>query len=74
MSTSDPVVIVGMARTPMGGLLGELSGFSANELGALAIKAAVEEAGLKGEDVQEVIMGNCLPGGQGQAPARKSRE
>ena len=42
MSTSDPVVIVGMARTPMGGLLGELSGFSANELGALAIKAAVE--------------------------------
>ncbi len=72
MSTSDPVVIVGMARTPMGGLLGELSGFSANELGALAIKAAVEEAGLKGDDVQEVIMGNCLPGGQGQAPARQA--
>ncbi|MAK60025.1 MAG: acetyl-CoA C-acyltransferase [Ponticaulis sp.] len=73
MSTQeDPVVIVGMARTPMGGLLGDLSTFSANELGAFAIKAALEEAKLSGEDVQEVIMGNCLPGGQGQAPARQA--
>ncbi|MAP96494.1 MAG: acetyl-CoA C-acyltransferase, partial [Ponticaulis sp.] len=73
MSTQeDPVVIVGMARTPMGGLLGDLSSFSANELGAAAIKAAMEEAGLSGEDVQEVIMGNCLPAGQGQAPARQA--
>lgn len=72
MSTQDPVVIVGMARTPMGGLLGELAGLSANELGAHAIKAALSEAGLSGEDVQEVIMGNCLPGGQGQAPARQA--
>ncbi len=72
MSTQDPVVIVGMARTPMGGLLGELAGLSANELGAHVIKAALSEAGVSGEDVQEVIMGNCLPGGQGQAPARQA--
>ncbi len=72
MSTQDPVVIVGMARTPMGGLLGELAGLSANELGAHAIKAALSEAGVSGDDVQEVIMGNCLPGGQGQAPARQA--
>ena len=73
MSTvSDPVVIVGMARTPMGGLLGDLGSFSANELGAVAIKAAVSKAGLTGSDVNEVIMGNCLPAGQGQAPARQS--
>ena len=71
-SQTDPVVIVGMARTPMGGLLGDLSSFSANELGAQAIKAALEEAGVTGEDVNEVIMGNCLPAGQGQAPARQS--
>ncbi len=69
---SDPVVIVGMARTPMGGLLGDLSAMSANELGAIAIKGALKDAGVSGSDVQEVIMGNCLPGGQGQAPARQS--
>jgi acetyl-CoA C-acetyltransferase len=72
MSASDPVVIVGMARTPMGGLLGELTGFSANELGAIAIQGAVKEAGIKGEDVDLVYMGNCLPAGQGQAPARQA--
>ena len=72
MATSDPVVIVGMARTPMGGLLGELQALSANELGAIAIKAAVAEAGLGAEDADEVIMGNCLPAGQGQAPARQA--
>jgi len=72
MSEKDPVVIVGMARTPMGGLLGDLAGFSANELGALAIKAAVAEAGLKPGEANEVIMGNCLPAGQGQAPARQA--
>jgi acetyl-CoA C-acetyltransferase len=72
MSASDPVVIVGMARTPMGGLLGELAGFSANELGAIAIQGAVKEAGIKGEDVDLVYMGNCLPAGQGQAPARQA--
>ncbi|MFT3724187.1 MAG: thiolase family protein [Hyphomonadaceae bacterium] len=72
MSASDPVVIVGMARTPMGGLLGELAGFSANELGAVAIKGAMKEAGVKGEEVDLVYMGNCLPAGQGQAPARQA--
>ncbi|MEO1029479.1 MAG: thiolase family protein [Pseudomonadota bacterium] len=72
MSQSDPVVIVGMARTPMGGLLGDLSGFSANELGAIAVKAATEEAKLGPTDADEIIMGNCLPAGQGQAPARQS--
>ncbi len=72
MSASDPVVIVGMARTPMGGLLGDLSAVSASELGAVAIKAAVEEAGLGAEDADEIIMGNCLPAGQGQAPARQA--
>ncbi|MDZ4761107.1 MAG: thiolase family protein [Alphaproteobacteria bacterium] len=72
MSASDSVVIVGMARTPMGGLLGELSGLSANELGAIAIKGAMKEAGIKGEDVELVYMGNCLPAGQGQAPARQA--
>jgi acetyl-CoA C-acetyltransferase len=72
MSEKDPVVIVGMARTPMGGLLGDLAGFSANELGAIAIKAAVAEAKLKPGEASEIIMGNCLPAGQGQAPARQA--
>lgn len=72
MSASDPVVIVGMARTPMGAMLGELAGFSANELGAHAIKGAMAEAGISGDDVELVYMGNCLPAGQGQAPARQA--
>src|SRR5689334_3647482 len=69
---NDPIVIVGAARTPMGGFQGELSPLSASDLGAVAIKAAVERAGIKPEDVQEVIMGNVLPAGQGQAPARQA--
>ena len=72
MSMSDPVVIVGMARTPMAGLLGELSQMTASELGAVAVKAAVSEAGLKADEADEIIMGNCLPAGQGQAPARQA--
>ena len=68
----DPVVIVGMSRTPMGGLLGDLAGMSANELGAIAVKAASDEAGLGADEVNEIIMGNCLPAGQGQAPARQA--
>ena len=68
----DPVVIVGMARTPMGGLLGELSTMSANELGAVAVKAAMEEAGLAGDDVDQILMGNVLMAGQGQAPGRQA--
>ena len=71
MSTSD-IVIAAVARTPMGGMLGVLSPFTAAQLGAAAIQAAVQRAGLKPEDVQEVIMGNCLPAGQGQAPARQA--
>jgi acetyl-CoA C-acetyltransferase len=69
---NDPVVIVGVARTPMGAFQGELKGFAAPELGAAAIRAAVERAKLKPEDVQEAIMGCVLPAGQGQAPARQA--
>src|SRR3990170_4353951 len=69
---NDPIVIVSVARTPMGAFQGELKGFAAPELGAAAIRAAVERAKLKPEDVQEVIMGCVLPAGQGQAPARQA--
>src|SRR5687767_15254881 len=68
----DPIVIVSAARTPMGGFQGELKGFAAPELGAAAIRAAVERAKIRPEDVQEVIMGCVLPAGQGQAPARQA--
>ncbi len=69
---SDPVVVVSVARTPMGAMLGELSGLTAYQLGAVAIKAAVERAGLRPDQVQEVLMGNVLQAGQGQAPARQA--
>jgi acetyl-CoA C-acetyltransferase len=69
---TDPVVIVSAARTPMGAFQGELRSFAAPELGAAAIRAAVERAKLKPEDVQEVLMGCVLPAGQGQAPARQA--
>jgi acetyl-CoA C-acetyltransferase len=68
----DPIVIVGAARTPMGGFLGDLSGLSAAELGAAAIRAAVERAGLAADAVDEAIMGCVLQAGQGQAPARQA--
>jgi acetyl-CoA C-acetyltransferase len=68
----DPIVIVSCARTPMGAFQGELKGFAAPELGAAAIRAALERAKLKPEDVQEVLMGCVLPAGQGQAPARQA--
>ena len=68
----DPIVIVSASRTPMGAFQGELKGFSAPELGAATIRAAVERAKLKPEEVQEVIMGCVLPAGQGQAPARQA--
>jgi acetyl-CoA C-acetyltransferase len=68
----DPVVIVSAARTPMGAFQGELKGFAAPELGAAAIRAAVERAKTRPEDVHEVIMGCVLPAGQGQAPARQA--
>jgi acetyl-CoA C-acetyltransferase len=69
---NDPVVIVGAARTPMGGFQGDFASLSANDLGAVAIKAAVERAGVTPEDIEEVIFGNCLMAGQGQAPARQA--
>ncbi|WP_273241591.1 thiolase family protein [Hyphomonas atlantica corrig.] len=72
MSDQDPVVIVGMGRTPMGGLLGDLAGLTASELGAIAIEKAVSEAKLAPGEANEIIMGNCLPAGQGQAPARQA--
>ena len=65
-------VIVGAARTPVGKYLGSLSSFSAPELGALAIKAALARSGLRADQVQEVIMGHVLQGGTGQAPARQA--
>src|SRR5213083_3300908 len=68
----DPIVIVSAARTPMGAFQGELKGFAAPELGAAAIRAAVERAGVKPEQVQEAIMGCVLSAGQGQAPARQA--
>ncbi|HSD61521.1 MAG TPA: acetyl-CoA C-acyltransferase [Burkholderiales bacterium] len=69
---SESIVIVGAARTPMGAFQGELSPLSAPELGAAAIRAAVERAGIRPDDVQEVFMGNVLPAGEGQAPARQA--
>src|SRR5881275_2416770 len=68
----DPIVIVSAARTPMGAFQGELKGFAAPDLGAAAIRAAVERARIRPEDVQEVLMGCVLPAGQGQAPARQA--
>src|SRR3954463_7771628 len=69
---NDPIVIVGAARTPMGAFQGDFSSLSANDLGAVAIRAAVERAGLMPDEVQDVLMGNCLMAGQGQAPARQA--
>ena len=69
---SESVVIVSAVRTPMGGMMGSLSGLAAHELGAVAIRTAVERAGIPGDAVQEVIMGNVLQAGQGQAPARQA--
>jgi len=69
---SDPVVIVSVARTPMGSMMGSLSGLAAHQLGSVAIKAALERAGIDAQHIQEVIMGNVLQAGQGQAPARQA--
>lgn len=68
----DPIVIVGAARTPMGAFQGDFAALSASQLGAVAIRAAVERAGLAPELVEEVLFGNCLMAGQGQAPARQA--
>jgi acetyl-CoA C-acetyltransferase len=69
---ADNIVIVSAARTPIGGLLGDFSPLQAWELGAVAIAAAVERAGVPRDAVNEVLMGNCLMAGQGQAPARQA--
>ena len=69
---SDPIVIVSAARTPLAAFQGEFSTLSANELGAVAIGAALERAGLKPDQVDAVLMGNVLQAGQGQAPARQA--
>ena len=70
--TNDPIVIVAAARTPMGGMMGSLSAVRAPELGAVAIRSALERSGLKPEQVDQVIMGCVLPAGLGQAPARQA--
>ena len=72
MTESDAIVIVGAARTPMGGFLGDLKDVSAPALGARAIAAAVERAGIAAASVDEILMGCVLPAGQGQAPARQA--
>jgi acetyl-CoA C-acetyltransferase len=69
---SESIVIVSAARTPIGGMLGDFASLAAWELGAVAIKAAVERAGVPGDAVDEVLIGNCLMAGQGQAPARQA--
>ena len=70
--TNDPIVITSMARTPMGGFQGDLKNLSGIDLGAAALKAAVERSSLGSKDVSEVMMGNVLPAGLGQAPARQA--
>jgi acetyl-CoA C-acetyltransferase len=69
---AESIVIVGAARTPMGGFQGDFSSLAAHDLGGAAIKAAVERAGIPGDAVGEVLFGNCLMAGQGQAPARQA--
>jgi acetyl-CoA C-acetyltransferase len=71
-NNQDPIVIVGAARTPMGSFQGDFSALAAHDLGGAAIKAAVERSGVSAEAVNEVLFGNCLMAGQGQAPARQA--
>ncbi len=68
----DPVVIVGTARTPMGAFQGDFKNLSAAALGAVALKAAIERSAIQAADIDEVIIGNVLSAGQGQAPARQA--
>jgi acetyl-CoA C-acetyltransferase len=69
---SDPIVILSYARTPMGSFQGALAGLAATDLGAAAVKAAIERAGVSGEQVDKIFMGCVLPAGLGQAPARQA--
>src|SRR5690349_4378551 len=73
MSTTPDVFIVGAARTPIGKFLGGLAGLKASDLGAVAIREAMVRAGISGTDVDEVLMGHVVQGGQGQAPARQAQ-
>ena len=68
----DPIVIVGAARTPMGAFQGDFSSLAAHDLGAVAIGAAIKQSGIAADAVDEVLFGNCLMAGQGQAPARQA--
>jgi len=72
MNDNDPIVIVGAARTPMGGFQGDFNNVTAADLGATSIAGALSDTGVANEDVEEVIMGCVLPAGQGQAPARQA--
>jgi acetyl-CoA C-acetyltransferase len=72
LSANDPIVVLSYARTPMGGLSGVFADVSATDLGATAVRAAVERAGINGEDVERLYMGCVLPAGLGQAPARQA--
>jgi acetyl-CoA C-acetyltransferase len=72
ISAADPIVILSYARTPMGGLQGALAGVSATDLGATAVKAAVERAGVSADEIERIYMGCVLPAGLGQAPARQA--
>ena len=71
-SEADPIVILSYARTPMGGMQGALADAAATDLGATAVKAAVERAGVAGDDIDRLYMGCVLPAGLGQAPARQA--
>jgi acetyl-CoA C-acetyltransferase len=71
-SNADPIVILSYARTPMGAMQGELAEVSATDLGATAVKAAIERAGVSGDEVDRIYMGCVLPAGLGQAPARQA--
>jgi len=71
-SAADPIVILSYARTPMGGMQGVFSEVAATDLGAAAVKAAVERGGVSGEDIERIYMGCVLPAGLGQAPARQA--
>jgi acetyl-CoA C-acetyltransferase len=68
---APPVFIASAVRTPMGAFQGDFSGLAAHDLGAAAIRAAVTRSGVRGDAIGEVLMGNCLMAGQGQAPARQ---
>ena len=72
MTLQDPIVIVGAARTPIGSFQGELKDAAAPELGAVAIRAALERSGVAADAIEEVVFGCVLPAGQGQAPARQA--